>query len=190
MDVGRGDEQFRALAGADRVEVDEALDQVLERIDVERIEIIGREHARHGAEPQPFARNERKQSLDHVALQVSETTVDAHRPPEIGEPLARLFAPAAGEPIGQHDRIHRSRRRARHSFDLEAAILEQLVEYPPSESAMGAAPLQREIDRLARPAPALAGCKRPPPRGSRLERIGKDVCEQNRKHSRRGRSGR
>src|SRR5262249_49948278 len=98
-------------------------------------------------------------------------------------------APAAGEPIGQHDRIHRSRRRARHSFDLEAAVLEQLVEYPPSESAMGAAPLQRETDRLARPAPALAGRKRPPPRGSRLERIGKDVCEQNGKHSRRGRSG-
>ncbi len=50
----------------------------------------------------------------------------------------------------------------------------------------GAAALQGEIDRLARAASALPGCERPPPRSSRLERIGNDICEQNGKHSRRG----
>ena len=174
------------MVAADRLEVDETLDQLLERVDVERVEIVGREHARHGAEPQPFARHEREQPLDDVALQVSEMAVDAHRAPEIGEPLARLFRPAAGEPVGEHDRIHRSRRRAGHAFDLDAAVLEQLVEHPPGESAMGAASLQGEIDRLARAASALPGCERPPPRSSRLERIGNEICEQNGKHSRRG----
>src|SRR5215470_11449099 len=48
--IGGGDEQI-TLAGADALEVDEAPDQIPERIDVERIEIVGRKKARKIAEP-------------------------------------------------------------------------------------------------------------------------------------------
>ena len=41
----------RLAVAAHRVEIDEALDQVLERIDVERVEIVGRPVARQRAEP-------------------------------------------------------------------------------------------------------------------------------------------
>ena len=51
--VGRRDEQPQLLALADRVEVDEAFDQVLQRIDVERIEIVGRQESATRRRPRP-----------------------------------------------------------------------------------------------------------------------------------------
>ena len=51
MDIGRRDEELDVRAIAHRVEIDEALDQLLERIDVERIEVVGREIARERVEP-------------------------------------------------------------------------------------------------------------------------------------------
>src|SRR5579863_6222493 len=51
LDVGRRDEELEIGAGAQLLEIDEALDQILERIDIERIDVIGREVARYGVEP-------------------------------------------------------------------------------------------------------------------------------------------
>ena len=153
VDVGGRDEQVEPVVAADRLEVDEAFDHVLERIDVERVEIIRRQHARHRAEPQPLARDEREQALDHAALQVGQVAVDAHRAPEIGQPLARLVGSPAREPVGQHDRVDRARRSAGNTLDLEAAVVEQLVEDAPGERAVGAAALQPEIDGFAPPFP-------------------------------------
>ena len=139
---------------ADRLEVDEALDHVLERIDVERVEVIRRQHARHArrtSRPSRGTNGNRRSTT--AALQVGQVAVDAHRAPEIGEPLARLVGSAAGEPVGQHDRVDRSRRSAGNTLDLETAVVEQLVEDAPGEGAVRAAALQREIDGFAPPSP-------------------------------------
>ena len=66
--------------------------------------------------------------------------------------VARLVGPAAGEPVGEHDRIDRACRGAGNALDLEPAIVEQLVEHAPGEGAVRAAALQRQIDPLAPPA--------------------------------------
>src|SRR6266567_19536 len=50
-DIGRRDEELAAEVGADQLEIDEAFDQLLQRIDVERIEIIGRPELGQRAEP-------------------------------------------------------------------------------------------------------------------------------------------
>src|SRR5215468_4466659 len=110
--------------------------------------------------------------------------VNADRAPEIGEPLACLVRPAAGEPVGEHDRVHRSRRRAGDAFDLDAAVLEELIEHAPGERAVRAAALQGEIDRLGATL-AHSPRRRPAPRWTaRRERVGNETCEKNRKHSR------
>jgi hypothetical protein len=184
VDVGGGDEQFEGAVAADRLEIDEALDHLLERIDVEWVEIVGREQPRHCAEPQRLARDEWEQPLGHAALQVGQMAVDADRPPEIREPLARLVSAAAGEAVGQHDRVHRTRRRSRNAFDLGAAVLEQLIEDAPGKGTVRAAALQSEIDRLAaRPTPRRRGT---PARARRRQRARHEVGEQNGKHSRFG----
>src|SRR5262249_52710341 len=189
LDIGGRDEEFETAIAADRLEVDEALDQLLERIDVERIEIVGRQHGRHRAEPQAVARNKREQPLHHAALQVSEVDVDADRAPEIGEALARLVRPAAGKPVGEHHRVDRSRRRAGDAFDRDAAVVEQLIEHPPGEGAVGAAALQRQIDRLGAALARARGRLATPAWRARRERAGNEVCKQNGEHSRMPMSG-
>src|SRR5262245_29945388 len=49
--VRRRDEDLWALAFSHRLKIDEALDQFFKRIDVERIEIVGRQIVRHRLEP-------------------------------------------------------------------------------------------------------------------------------------------
>jgi hypothetical protein len=78
--IGGGDEQRQFPAAAHRVEIDEPLDQVLERVDVEGIEIVGREIARHRIEPRlhgrAVERHEREQALDGLALDERQVAVD------------------------------------------------------------------------------------------------------------------
>src|SRR5579862_2450615 len=47
LHIGRRDEELQFLAGAQLLEIDEALDQILKRIDIERIDVVGRKVARH-----------------------------------------------------------------------------------------------------------------------------------------------
>src|SRR5215471_2638710 len=102
MDVGGRDEELQILAGADGLKVDETFDQLLERIDVERIEIVGRKKPSERREPGLRGRTligqEGKQPIDHRALQARQVTVDACRAPEIGEPLAGFLWAATRQP--------------------------------------------------------------------------------------------
>jgi hypothetical protein len=54
--IGRGDEQLKLRAGADGVEIDESLDETLQRIDIERIEVVRREVMRYRIEPRLYRR--------------------------------------------------------------------------------------------------------------------------------------
>jgi hypothetical protein len=80
--------------GAHRVEIDEALEQILERIDVERIDVVGRKIARHHVEPRlhrrAFERRERQQPL-HTARCSGGKLPLLLRAPEIGKPLLRFL---------------------------------------------------------------------------------------------------
>ncbi len=146
--VGRRNEQLEIAVAPDRLEIDEALDQVLQRIDVERVEIVRRPEARERAEPRGL-RGEREQPVDHAALQVRQMAVDAHRAPELGEPLPRVLGAAAREAVGDERRVDRARRGPGDALDLEPAVGQNLVEHAPGEGAVCAAALQREVDSLA-----------------------------------------
>ena len=88
--IGRGDKDLRALGFPHRLKIDEALDQVFQRVDVERIEIVRRKILRYRLEPDAhrriFERYEREQSIDRFALRLGEVSAVARRVPEIGEP--------------------------------------------------------------------------------------------------------
>ena len=152
LHIGRRDENLQVGIGAQRFEIDEPLDQILERIDVERIDVIGREIARHRVEPglhrRAFERRERQQPLHDGALQGRQAAAGGGRAPELGEPLLRLLAAAACKAVGQHHGIHRARRRAGNALDGEPVVAQKLFEHAPGEGAVRAAALQREIDAL------------------------------------------
>ena len=152
MHIGRRDENVEILECPDRVEIDKALDQAFERIDVERIEIVRREHARHGvdheADRRGFHRHQRQHAVEHRALRARQVAADRGRAPEFGEPLARLFAAAARKTVGEHHRVHGAGGRAGHARDMDAAVFQQMIDHAPGEGAMRAAALKRQIDLL------------------------------------------
>jgi hypothetical protein len=67
---------------------------------------------------------------------------------EVGEPFAGVLGAAADQPVGHHHGVDRTGRGARHAFDLDSAVGQQLVEHAPGERAVRAAALKREIDAL------------------------------------------
>jgi hypothetical protein len=151
LHIGGGDED-RPRVAAQAFEIDEAFDQVLERIDVERIDVVWRQIARPGGQPverrRALARQEREQPVHHRALQRRQVAAEARRFPEIGEPLARFVRSAAPEPVGQHHGVDRAGRGAGNALDREPAVFEQMLEHAPGEGAVRAPALQREIDAL------------------------------------------
>ena len=154
LHVGGANEQLRGRGFPDGVEIDETLDQFLQRIDVERIEIVGRQILRYRLEPDShrriFQRHKREQAIDGLALQVGQTAAKAGGAPEIGQPLARFLASAARKPVGQHHGVDGAGGSAGNAFDLEPPVVEQVIEHAPAEGAERAAALQRKIDALGR----------------------------------------
>ena len=71
-----------------------------------------------------------------------------HAPPEIRQRFGCALAPANGETVRQHYRVHGAGTGRAHPVDLETRLLEQPLENAPAESAVGAAALKREIDKL------------------------------------------
>ena len=150
----------RSVSRPYRVEIDEALDQVLERIDVERIDIVGRQdiatsHRTRRRSAMPSSgRNENRRSS---ALRCSS----GRSPPRLAarqKSASRLRAssgPPRASPSASMHGIDRAGRRAGNALDLEPPVLEQMIEHAPGEGAVGAAALQRQIDALG----ALAACR-------------------------------
>jgi len=78
----------------------------------------------------------------------------AHRPPDGFELGARPLGAALQVAGGQGDRIDGAGAGAADAVDLERPAFQEAVEHAPGEGAVGAAALQREIDR-PRPGGAL-----------------------------------
>ena len=137
--IGGGDEQLHIGIAAHRLEIDEALDHILERIDVEGIEIVGRKVLRHRVEPgldrRALKRHEREQALHDLALAERQVAVDADRAPEIREPLPRLLPAAACHAVGQHHGIQRARRSSGQTIDDKATVFQEIVEHAPGKRA-------------------------------------------------------
>ena len=152
LDIGRRNENLQIGIGAQLLEIDKALDQILERIDVERIDVIGRKIARNRIDPglyrRAFERRERQQPFHNRALRARQISRARCGPPEISKPFLRFFAAAAGQTIGQHDRVDRPCRGAGDALDDEPLVAQYLLEHTPGESAMRATALQCEIDAL------------------------------------------
>ena len=58
----------------------------------------------------------------------------------------QCLARAGRQAIGKHDRIDRTGARSGDAFEFEPAFLEQPIDDAPSEGAVAAAALQRQID--------------------------------------------
>src|SRR5271166_6177460 len=68
--------------------------------------------------------------------------------PEFFEGFPRFGWAASRHAVGESNRVHRAGTRAADRLDVKPLVFEELVEHTPGESAMGAAALQGELDRL------------------------------------------
>ena len=146
-----------SLTGArsrSRVEVDRLLEHVLQRVVVGGIELVGRDQPAHQVEHQERRRVVERvvvqQPVERRGLQRAHGRGMADPPPEAGERLLRALAPAFGQAVGQHHGVHGPGAGGRHALERDPLVLEQPVEHAPGEGAVGAAALQREVDRLDR----------------------------------------
>ena len=128
-------------------EIDVRLEQLAERIETQRIEVVGREQARHlgqsirlgdAGEPGIVA-----QQIWHAGF--------GHRLPH--GPQLRLRARTAAFSQARRERhgVDCAGAGAADPADVDGLLLEQAIEHAPGEGAMRAAALQREIETLLSP---------------------------------------
>ncbi len=127
-----------------QIEIDRRRQRLAQRIEIERIELIGRQRARDEAEPRPDRR-----SAERSAGQ--ERRRGAHPPPEPLETRLRLRAPAVDEARGEQDGVDRAGAGAADRVEGHFRLFEQPVENAPGEGAEGAAALKAERQALGRP---------------------------------------
>jgi len=137
------DEQLERAACAHGLEVDESRQQIAQRVELARVDLCGREVARPTHE-QLACRRE----LDRIACSLDHDGGRhqfADLGPEAGQGFTRACAPALEPAIRQDDGVHRAGTAAAQAFELHAFIVEQSIEHAPGECAMGATPLQRQV---------------------------------------------
>ena len=140
--VGGGDQQLGAGARAQQREIDVRLEQLAERIEAQRIEVVGREQARH-LRQRLRAADAGKPGI--VAQEIGDAGL-RHRLPH-GPELGAGARPAAlGEARRQGDGIDGAGAGGADPADVEGLVLEQAIEHAPGEGAVRAAPLERQIE--------------------------------------------
>ena len=150
-DIGRADEDLDIRAGAHPIEVDERVDRVPQRIDVERVRLVGteawRDDVRPGLAPEAQHQAEKPRwagERDPSRLARRQNVSSALRAPSIppsSQPstiTTAFIAPALAPVIAS---------------TAEAAVFEEGVEHAPREGAVGPAALQGQRHGLfgARP---------------------------------------
>ncbi len=90
---------------------------------------------------------EAEDPLDDLVGCADANPFAADPPPEGGQPPSCAFRAVAHQSVGKHHRVHRPGAGARDRLEIEPLVLEQFVKHAPGEGAVGAAALQREVDR-------------------------------------------
>ncbi len=143
-DIGRGHQQLGARRRAQQREIDVGFEELAERIEAQRIEIVGREqrrHVLHGGR----AREAREHRIE--ADEIGQADL-GDRFPDRAQLGPRALRSPLGKAGGERRGIHGARARPAQPADLEVVVLEQAVEHAPREGAVRAAALEREIERL------------------------------------------
>ena len=132
------------------LEIDELGKDLAQRILAHRIDVVGRDQARHEIHRDIHGRGiERPAPEQHVERPTPERTEAGgvrDAPPESLKRLTRAGSPALLMAVDQHRGVHRAGGGAGNAVDLEPGLLEQAVEHPPGEGAVGAPALEGEID--------------------------------------------
>jgi len=151
-DVRGRNQQFNAFARAKFFKIDDLGEMVAQRVEVERIELIGAGKICQRFEPEIGGRRaegERSEiGVEKLALDGRQGAFLADREPEVMELATGALAPVIDEPLGERHRVHRPRARAADRLDIEPVILEKEVEHAPRIGAVRPSPLQSKIDRL------------------------------------------
>ena len=155
-DIGRADEDLDIGAGAHAIEVDERVDRVPQRIDVERVGLVWTEASGDHVHP-GLVVPEAQHQVEESALGRGTGRADARRAPEGFEPAARPVDPAFQPALHQHDGIHGAGARTGDRFYAEAPVFEEGIEHAPREGAVSPAALQGERHGLLGVRPGEAG---------------------------------
>ena len=173
---GRADEDLDIRAGAHAIEVDERVYRFPQRIDVERVRLVGTEvwcdDVRPGLAPEAQHQAE-KRALG------GEGTVEAGPAPERFELAPRPVDPALQPALHHHDGVYRAGTRPGDRFDGQAAVFEEGVEYAPREGAVGPAALQGERHGLSGARPGETVLDRMAPSAARHRAVPLEVPVKN-----------
>ena len=164
------DQQADRRGPAQPREIDLLGQDLAQRVEAERIELVGRQQPRR-----EFQRQRR--GARHGAAEPHQRAGAADAPPEALEPRPRRCRPAFGQPVGEQHGVDRAGADAAHHVERHRILLQELVEHAPGESAEGAAALQRQRQR---PLPGV------PPRPQ--EGLRQEMGEARSRPRRRGRS--
>ncbi len=150
LDIGGADEELGGGAAVDGVEVEHLADDAAQRVDVERVGLVGRGQPREALEPAVARGLVERPVAGHAVpggrAQRIEGAGLADAGPEVAQEPARGL-PAAGIQARHEGRgVHRPGAGAADTDDLEVLFLQQAVEHAPGEGAVGAAALQGEVD--------------------------------------------
>ena len=140
--VGRGDQQLGTGAGAQQREIDVRLEQFAKGIEIQRIEVVGREQARHLGHARATA-DAREPGI--VAQEIGHAGL-CHRLPHRPELGAGGGAAAFGEPRRNRHGVYCAGAGAADPADVERVVLQQAIEHAPGEGAMRPAALERQVE--------------------------------------------
>ncbi len=141
------------LAAVDIVEIHQACHQIAQRIQLHRVQLIGRHHpgepfkkqiARRGIQAEPS-----QHPVKRAALQRRGQRRPADCTPERFQCGPRPVGTAALEPVGQHGGVHGTGAGAADLGDLQPVVLQEPVQNAPGQRPVRPTALKRQIDLLS-----------------------------------------
>src|SRR4051794_2505554 len=152
LHIGRGDVETDILVLAQDVEIDDPEQRFPQGIVASGIELIGRHHPDQQVEPDIDRRHFQVgiagQTIQPCRLEWAEACLTGHSHPEPVEQFPRFLTAADRHAIGQDGTVDGTGAGAADAFIAQPVVLQQAVEHAPGKGAMGACPLESQIDRL------------------------------------------
>ena len=151
-DVGRRQKQLDHFLLAHPLEIDLGVEQIAQRIHVERIELIGRQNAAQSVDKNVVRRLIEAEIRVHLIQEGRRDEARGshlgHLLPESLQPFARALAAVERQAVGEHDGIDAAGAGRGDAVEADALVFQQAIEHAPSEGAVAAAALERQIDGL------------------------------------------